>query len=182
MVKNLFLVGLGMVIAVVVLGVAGLVYAQTQTPPDPAYGMMGGGFGGMMGRGFGGMMGGYRSDDYGPGSYGPMHPYMINAFAEALGLTAEELEERLETGETMWQIAEAQGFNQEEFAALWTEAHTAALEQAVADGLITQEQADWMIEHMAQRQAAGFGPGSGHCTGAGPGGGWGRGMGWRWAP
>jgi hypothetical protein len=182
MLKKGLWIGIGMVIAVVALGAAGLVYAQTQTPPAPGYGMMGGGYGGMMGRGFGGMMGGYGLASDGPGSYGPMHQYMLDAFAEALGLDAETLQERLEAGETMWQIAEAQGFSQDEFATLWTEAHAAALEQAVADGVITQEQADWMAQHMAQRQAAGFGPGSGHCTGAGPGGGRGRGMGWRWQP
>ena len=105
---------------------------------------------------------------------------MIAAFAEALGLTPEELETRRDGGETLWQIAEAQGISSEDFATLWTDARTAALEQAVSDGVIAQEQADWMIQRMAQRQAAGFGPGSGACTGAGPQGGFHRGPGWRW--
>lgn len=121
----------------------------------------------MGGRGFGGMMG-----DRAEGGYGPMHEYMEQAFAKALGLSEEELEERIEAGETMWQIAQDLGFTQDEFANLMIEARTSALDQAVEAGLLTREQADWMIQRMAQRQAAGFGPGSGGCWGGGRMGGW----------
>jgi hypothetical protein len=132
----------------------------------------GGGFGGMMGGGF-------------SGEYGPMHTYMIEAFAEALGIEPDELQSRRDAGETHWQIAESLGFSQEEFSQLWVDARTEALNQAVADGVITQEQADWMIQHMAAMQGAGYGPGSGGCMGAGAGsgfrgGGQGR-MGGRWS-
>lgn len=158
------------VIAAVSLGIAGYAYAQTQTPPNPTYP-----FGwGMMGRwgGFGpGMMGGWG------GAYGPMHSYMVNAFAEALGISPEELQEQLNAGETMWSIAQAKGLSAEEFADLMIEARTKALDQAVADGVITQAQAEWMIQHMQQVQAAGFGPGncpmhSGGGFGPGPAGRW----------
>lgn len=175
--RKILIIGTLVGVIVLALGVAGLAYAQNATPPAPTAPGYGGFGPGMMGgrSGFGGMMGGNRT-----GTVGPLHEYMIAAFAEALGLTPEELETRHNAGETMWQIAESQGISQEEFGTLWTEARTAALEQAVADGVITQEQADWMIQHMAQRQAAGFGPGSGACTGAGPRGGFQRGPGWRW--
>jgi glycosyltransferase A (GT-A) superfamily protein (DUF2064 family) len=101
---------------------------------------------------------------------------MVNAFAEAIGLTSEEVQSRLQAGETMWQIAESQGFSDEEIADLMLAAREAALAQAVSDGVITQEQADLMLERMQQMHANGFGPGS--CHGAGPGGN-GRGPGWR---
>ena len=172
--RKILIIGTLVGVIVLALGVTSLAFAQTETPPAP----ISPGFGsGMMGGrgGFSGMMGGNRN-----GVEGPLHGYMIAAFAEALGLPPEELEIRREAGETLGQIAEAQGISSEEFAILWVEARTAALEQAVADGVITQEQADWMIQRMAQRQAAGFGPGSGACTGAGPQGGFHRGSGWRW--
>jgi hypothetical protein len=96
-------------VLVLALGLAGLAFAQTPTPePDQA-------------PGFGpGMMGGYGRGMWNraAGQFGPMHEYMEQAWAKALGLTEEELEQRLEAGETMWQIAEDLGFSQEEFADL----------------------------------------------------------------
>ena len=168
--KKLVVIGILIGVLVLALGLTGLAFAQSPTPQppqNPGYGpgMMGG-------RGFGGMLGG-RAD----GEYGPMHEYMEQAFAKAFGLSEDELEQRLEAGETMWQIAEDLGYSQEEFGQLMVEARTEALNQAVEDGLLTREQAEWMIARMAQRQAAGFGPGSGTCMGGGRGG-----FGGRWNP
>lgn len=173
--KKIYIIGALLVLLALGLGMAGVAYAQSETPPYPGYGpgMMGG-----RGGGFGGMMGGRA------GEYGPLHTYMMEAFAEALGLTPEELQSRRNAGETLWQIAESLGFSQEEFSQLWVDARTAALNQAVADGVITQAQADWMLQHMALRQGGGYGPGSGHCIGSGQGSGFRGGrqgrMGWRW--
>jgi hypothetical protein len=109
---------------------------------------------------------------------------MIDAFAEALGLDSADLQTRMSAGESLWQIAESLGFTQEEFGQLFVDARTEALNQAAADGVITQEQAEWMIQHMALRQGAGYGPGSGNCMGSGAGAGFGGGgqgrMGGRW--
>jgi len=156
--KKLLIAGAVLALAIVALGTAGLVYAQTQTPPTPTFP----GYGpGMMG-GRGGMMGGYQS-----GSFGPMHEYMVEAYAGAFGITVEELQERLVGGENMWQIALSLGFSEEEIPGLMTAAHTQALNEAVEAGVLTSEQADWMIQHMAQRQAQGFGQGAGGCGGFG---------------
>lgn len=170
--KKLLITGAVLALVIVALGTAGLVYAQTQTPPTPSFP----GYGpGMMG-GRGGMMGGYQS-----GNFGPMHEYMVQAYAEVFDITVDELEEQLVSGENMWQIALSLGFSQEEIPGLMITAHTQALNEAVEAGVLTREQADWMIERMAQRQAQGFGPGSGGCGGYGGrsanGGGM---MGWRW--
>ena len=168
--KNLWKVVALALVTVIAFGAATTIFAQAQTPPVPPYP----GYGpGMMG-GRGGMMRGDRTGE------GPLHDVMIAAFAEALGLEPAELEARLESGERMWEIAESLGFTPEEFGDLWLEAHTAALEQAVADGLISQEMADWMIQRMQQRQAAGFDPGPGTCNGGGRFGGRQAGPGWRW--
>ncbi len=137
-------------VVILSLGLVGFASAQTGTPEAPPY------------LGYGqGMMGGYRGQD----GTGILHDYMIDAFANALGLTPEELESRLAAGETLWQIALSEGYSAEEFSQLWIEARTSALEEAVADGVITQEQADWMISRMQARQAAGYHPGFGPCGG-----------------
>jgi hypothetical protein len=137
----------GLAVLVAALAVAGAVYAQTPEPPfGPGYGY---GMGGMM-RG-GGMMGGRGMMPGWTGDYGPMHDAMFDALAEALGLTRAELDSRVAAGETPHQIAAAEGLSPDEFAALMTSAREAAIEQAVADGLFTREQADWMLSHMGGR-------------------------------
>ena len=156
--KKFLIVGAVLALAIVALGAAGLVYAQTESPATPTFQ----GYGpGMMG-GRGGMMGGYQS-----GNFGPMHEYMVDAYAEAFGITVEDLQGRLVGGENMWQIALSLGFSEEEIPGLMTAAHTQALNKAVEAGVLTREQADWMIQRMAQRQAQGFGPGTGGCGGFG---------------
>ena len=111
------------------------------------------------------MMGGYGMMS---GGYGPMHEYMVPAFADALGITPEELQSRLDDGETMWDVARAQGLSDEEVYEVMEAAHSKALEQAVEAGVLTQEQADWMDEHMDQMHGESFT--SGGCHGSnGPG-------------
>jgi hypothetical protein len=158
-------------VALLAAGVFSYRVALAQTQPDPntpngAYGpgMMGrwGSSSGMMGRsgGYGrGMMG------FGDGTTGPMHEYMISTLAEKLGLTAEELQAEIDAGKTPYEVAQAQGLSDEEIRQVWLEAHDQALEQAVAAGALTQEQADWMDSRMEQMWQNGFGPGSGPCHG-----------------
>jgi hypothetical protein len=125
------------VLALAALAVGGLLwartaYAQSQTPNGPGYpyGMMGG---------FG-MMGGY--------GYGPMQTYMVQGLAEALNLQPADLQKRLSAGETPWQIAQSQGLSDAQIQQAMLEAHDKALDAAVQAGFLTQEQADWMDQHM----------------------------------
>jgi hypothetical protein len=133
-------------VAVFSLASAGFVYAQSiDTPtstPQPWGGMMGG-------RGArGGMMGGTVN-----GSTGFMHDDMVEAFAQKLGLTVDDVNARIAGGETMYQIATAQGYTAETFTTLMTEVRAQALTAAVQAGEITQEQADWMSQRSAGRMA-----------------------------
>jgi hypothetical protein len=125
-------------------------------------GMWGGGRGGHHGGGPGGKggpMGGWMSQ------YGEtMHERM----AEFLGMTGDELDAALTKGKTPWQIAEEKGISQDEFAQAMQTIHADILKQAVADGVITQEQADWMLEGI--EQGYGFGGGRGMGRGMGRGG------------
>lgn len=172
----------GLTVLVGSLAFAGLAFAQTATPPAPGqgygpgqgrgYGMMGGGRGMMggwtqgytgtvpMGPGMmrGGMMGGRIA----AGEAGPLHDYMLNAFAQALDLGRADLDEKLAAGETMYTIAVAQGLTQDEFFATMQSVRETALAQAVTDGVITQEQADWMGAMRGRMHGGGAG-GPGTC-------------------
>lgn len=130
--KTLLIVTL-VVLALGVLGV-GAAFAQGQQPPiGPA----------MMGYG-----------------YGPLHTYVVEAFAAELGLSVDEVNQRLLNGETMYQIALAEGVAESDIPALLTRVHETALAAAVADGVITQQQADWMLAHMQNMWQNGHGIGN----------------------
>ncbi len=107
---------------------------------------------------------------------------MYDAVAEALDLTPEELFAELHDGQSVADIAEEQGVEMEEIRAAVEDARVEmrkeAIEQAVENGRLSQEQADWMIEGLEEGFLPG-GRGFGRGHGARPGrGGRGRGMGW----
>ena len=76
----------------------------------------------------------------------------FDTVAEALGLTPEELFAELHEGKNLSEIAEEQGVELEEVReavnAARVEAKKEAIEQAVEDGRLSREQADWIIEGM----------------------------------
>ncbi len=149
-----------LVIALIVAAAVGLVaagaaFAQGNQPPVRTSNP-GGDFGHM--GGYGPMMGA-------DGDEGPMHDAMVEAFADALGIPADELESRHDAGESMYDIALSEGFTADEFYAIMADARSAALEAAVADGTMTQEQADWMNSRGAGH--GGYGAGTGECDGSG---------------
>ena len=186
--KKFLLIGLIVALALIVVGGAGVVFAQVQgntegtaVPQNPVQNgdkiqQFGYGPGGMMGgNGRGGMMGG---DEYGYGSGGMMgrygcggmmggrgvgpyasviHDYMISAFASAVGLSVDEVNTQLANGQTFAQIAIAQGKTKADLPTLWSQVRQEALNKAVADGVITQAQADVMINHMNNFSGPGFG-------------------------
>ena len=172
--KTIILIGVAVVFAVVALGIAGIVYASAQTPTPPPFVP---GQGGMM-RGRGGMGGGMMGAQGGQYA-GTMHTYMVEEVAKALDMTIDDLNAELTAGKTMWQVAEAKGFTQEQFVTLMKDARKAALPRMVEDGVITQEQADWMLSRMdsmgiyGQGGAGQVGPNG--CPGMGGQGGFGRG-------
>jgi hypothetical protein len=136
------------ILIVAIVAVAGFSIARAQDDDPPIPTEEGYPFGGGMGRG------GHRFGGVGMHAWGEdgpqyiMHDSMMAGFAEALGLSVETLEARHEAGETMADIAESQGMSQEDFFSLMLEVRAEALELAVEDGLISQEQADWMLERM----------------------------------
>jgi len=160
--KKIVAVLLVVAVAVVALGAVGLVYAQAPTPQAPVdgtgygYGMMGGGMrGGRMG----------QSEFAGTGE-GVMHDAMIAAFANELGLSVEALDAKLAAGETMADVAFAKGLTVEDFQTLMTDVRAQAVAQAVADGTLTQEQAEWMAQRGGGQGMHGAGQGM-HGAGQG---------------
>ena len=140
------------------IGVA-VVAAQEPTPEHPVpFGERGGGFG---------RHGGGRGMD-GFAWAGSGQWTMFDTAAETLGLTPEELFAELHAGESMDEVAEAQGVEldalQEAMSAARGEAMQQAIEQAVEDGSMSQEQADWVLKGLEQ----GFLP-MGHGFGRGQG-------------
>jgi hypothetical protein len=87
-----------------------------------------------------------------------MHEYLEQALAAKLGLTEEDVEAQFAAGKTHYQIALDNGIKQDDIVTFMNDVHKQALASAVKDGVITQEQADWMLERMQSR--GGFGTGS----------------------
>jgi len=126
-------------------------YAQGPDPASPATAGMG--------------PGGFGPDNPGPGG-GLLHEYMTGAMTEVFGISAEELEEIHASGTTLFEALDLTG---EDFRAKMVEVRQIALEKAVEDGVISQDQADWMADRGPGAGQAPRGPGSGSCLdGEGP--------------
>ncbi len=131
---------------VVVFLAAGVVYAQSETP-EPPYGERG-------------RWGGRWGDAPGPGR-GILAEYrdlIHERLAAELGISVEELEAAIAEGKSLFTLADENEVDLADLKEAMTEARAEALEQAVADGVITQEQADWMLERHARMR-----PGHGGC-------------------
>ncbi len=114
------------------------VYAQAPAPFTPPVTPGGNGRGGQMGAPIASGMNSIAAT-----GDGVLHDTVINVYAGKLGLSVEDLNARLEAGETLAQIAYAQGLSVEEINAMMTEARSQGFNQAVTDGSVTQSQADW---------------------------------------
>ena len=80
---------------------------------------------------------------------------MQTAVANALGVSVDELEAMKAEGKRLPQIAEELGVEMSAVREAVQAARAEALQQAVADGKITQEQADWLLEHGGKHRPGG---------------------------
>ena len=156
--KRLVLLSSAALVLLLVVSLVGaaVVSADEEPPPESGvpFGPRGGGRGGFGGRMFGGAPGGQWT--------------MFDTAAEALGLTPEELFAELHAGKSLEEVAEGQGVDieavQDAMNAARGEAMQQGIEQALEDGSISQEQADWMLEGLEQgffSRGRGFGFGRG---------------------
>ena len=134
-------------LAVILTGTA---LAQDETPAPETNGFYG------WGRGFGPGLGGQAG---------------LEAAAEALGMTTEELSNQLWAGESLADLAEEAGVDLQDLRdaveAAQQEATRAAIEQAVEDGNLTRDHADWLLEGLENGYWRGFGGGRGGFHGHG---------------
>lgn len=131
--KTILIVSILVVLSALTVGI---VLAQSDGPDRPYFPGYFGPHGGMMGGGYHGHGEGY------------MHEYMHTAFADALGISEEEFEARMEAGESMYDIALSLGFDEDEIAEIHDQAMQAAFDLAESDGFIDEEHYEWMLERM----------------------------------
>lgn len=113
----------------------------------------------------------------GPGGRGAhLGTAELEAAAQVLNMTTAELTTALQSGKTLEQIAEEAGVDFADVQSAIQEAHAAELreriQQAVDDGTITQENADWLLEGLDKGfigVPGGFGFGGPHGHGSGSG-------------
>jgi uncharacterized protein (DUF433 family) len=132
----------GILLLVVVAGVSALIGAQIvrrQFLRDPKIP-----WGFNRSFAFGPRMGGRWMPFSNTGDFGPIHPLMLEAIAERLDLTIEDLIDRMQAGESLKDITEDQGLSLEELEELMRETH----ESGIEDCRIVEEWGDWMGEHM----------------------------------
>jgi hypothetical protein len=76
---------------------------------------------------------------------------LIDILADLTGLSTDEIQAERAEGNTVADIAEANGVDPDEVLDAALAARKAILDAKVADGTITQEQADLMYERMSER-------------------------------
>ena len=97
----------------------------------------------------------------------------LDAAAKALGMTTDELTTALQSGKTLEQVAADQGVELQTVKDAISAAHASEMrtqiEQAVTDGTMTQDKANWLLEGLDKGylDGPGFGPGGPHGHGFG---------------
>lgn len=86
------------------------------------------------------------------------------AIADTLGISVEELQAAKEAGTSMEELAAENGVELEEIRAAIETVKAEAVQQAVEDGTITQEQADRILSSEGRRGKGGFGGNRGGDT------------------
>jgi len=141
--KKSILIG-GLLVALLVVGVIGATSAYAQSSTSTL------------------------SHGRGPGGGRGLGLVELQVAAEALDMTTDELITALQSGKTLEEIADEAGVElqdvQDAIQAAHEEELRTRIEQAVADGTMTQEKADWLLEGLEK----GFLDGPGFGFGFGP--------------
>jgi hypothetical protein len=109
-------------------------------------------------RGGFGMMNG-RNDDLQPNQRNnqnrvDMQSYMLQAVADKLGMAKDDLNKELNGGKSLLDIAADKNMTVKDYNTMLTDARSAAIDQALADKVITSDQADRL-----KKDGSGFGLG-----------------------
>lgn len=82
--------------------------------------------------------------------HGPPHVHVMDAAADVLGMSQADLMEQLRDGNSLAEVAEDQGMSVEDFKTALLDQIQAKLDELVADGTITQEQADDIFQRIEE--------------------------------
>jgi hypothetical protein len=115
------------------------------------------------GRGAGGMMNGKRGMMNGTDNRVDMQTYYQTAVAEQLGMTASDLQTKQQAGTSLLTIAAEKDLSVKEYNTMLETARTNAVDKALADGVISQNQADQMKSATDNNGWFGKGMGFGWC-------------------
>ncbi len=141
--KSKILAILAVGVVVIALGIAGFSFATAQASDSPLAR-----FAPALGESVQPFFHGRGPGRPGPGGDfdGPLSEYVQQATADILGLSVDELQAAREAGTPMSELLENAGLTAEEFRTALEAAMPELLAQAVADGELTQEQADRIAE------------------------------------
>jgi Spy/CpxP family protein refolding chaperone len=101
---------------------------------------------------------------------GFLHDYMEKALAEKLSLPLATVEAQFDAGKTLYQVALDNGIARADLPAFMLAVRTTAIQAALSDGVITQAQADRMLQSKGLGMGQGMmraGTGTGPCGGTG---------------
>ena len=125
--KKRFMILAGAALAIVLLGAAVAMPAFAQDPTPP---------------------GAYGPGEHDCGGFDREHGGMLDILAEVLDMTPEEIFAELEGGKTIVEIvAEHDGVELADLVDALIAPRAEALAQAVSNDRLTQEQANWLLEH-----------------------------------
>ena len=120
-----------------------------------------------------------RGPERGMGLLAEYRDIVHEGIAEVLGISVSEFEAARDEGQRLFELAEAHGVELEELRSAMKEIHQEILDQAVEDGVLSQQRADWMQQNHRRRGRPGpwtdgchsHGPRRGGAGGFGSGGG-----------
>jgi len=99
---------------------------------------------------------------------GLLHDYMEKALAEKLGVPLATVEAQFDAGKTLYQVALDNGIAQADLPAFMLEVRTKAINAALSDGVLTQTQAERMLQFGGHGMGQGLmRGGTGPCGGTG---------------
>ena len=102
--------------------------------------------------------------------------YMVPAMADVLGMDEDVLSTKLASGETFTTVALSLGYTSEQLPDLMASVRAAAIDLAIADGLLTAEQADFLLSNQYGGNTRGMGAGAANMYSTGSADGTGTGI------
>lgn len=92
-----------------------------------------------------------------------LRDYYLTAVASGFDMSADDLEKQVDSGKSLLDVAAEKDMSVKDFNTLLTNAHTTAVDQMLAEGVISQKQADQMKKDPESSFGYDMGSGMGLC-------------------